>query len=52
MNHKDAIHILTEHNKWRRGQAPYDGLCPEYNFKPREIGEAIDYAIAGLEAQK
>lgn len=46
---REAITILTEFNKWRRGEHPYDGETPEtYRgcpYLPKEIGEAIDVAI-------
>ena len=45
MTRDKAIHILTDHNKWRRGQPPYDGLTPEYKMNVKELGEAIDYAV-------
>lgn len=55
MNLAKAMDILTEHNKWRRGEPPYDTIPPVDHATPKEIGEAIDVAIeemhriAGLE---
>lgn len=41
-----AAKVLREHNKWRRGA--YD--IPRHN--PREIGQAIDFAVAHLSRRK
>lgn len=50
MNLERCIQILTEHNKWRRGVAPYDGMPPNKmpEATPKELGEAIDFAINKL----
>lgn len=44
-----AIMICKEMQKWRRGEAPYDGEDPETHktmpFSPQEFGEAIDSLI-------
>ncbi len=49
MTLSDCITILTEHNKWRRGEGRYGGEFPSlYNVK--ELGQAIDYAISTLTA--
>jgi hypothetical protein len=44
----EVIHILTEHNMWRRGKPPYDGLPDGSEPKPKEVGEAIDFAVEEL----
>lgn len=41
MKTKEVIDTLTRYNEWRRGA---DIKQPD----PKEIGEAIDYAIKGL----
>jgi len=41
MTSKEAIEILTSHNKWRRGEV-------DYHESPELIGEAIDFAIASM----
>ena len=46
----DAIKVLTDFNKWRRGEPPYDwnedpSLMIEFPFDVKEVGEAIDEAI-------
>lgn len=43
MNIKKAIDVLKKHNKWRRGGE-------EKMQKPKEIGEAIDFAINHMES--
>lgn len=46
----DAIKILTEMQKWRRAQPPYDGDTIErYKGMPysaETFGHAIDFAIS------
>lgn len=46
MTTTEAIKILRETNKWRRGEHPYDGETPEEHrdmpYSPRVFGEAID----------
>ena len=44
MSTHEAAKILTEHNRWRRGQSPYD-QSPSSPHSPQIIGEAIDAAI-------
>jgi hypothetical protein len=47
MSPHESAKILTEHNRWRRGQAPYDSAPPpEAPHTQQVIGEAIDTAIA------
>lgn len=41
MNTTEAIEILTEYNKWRRG-------AEIKHPNPKKIGEAIDIAVAAL----
>jgi len=49
MNIDQAIEILTEHNHWRRGEPPYDDIpTADMLLKPKEIGEAIDFAVEEL----
>lgn len=43
-----ACKVLIEHNKWRRGQPPYDDIPCKESLKPKEIGEAIDIAVNEL----
>lgn len=51
MDNKKAITILSEMQKWRRAEPPYDydGEDPhKYRgipYTPKEFGEAIDHAI-------
>lgn len=43
MTTSEAIEILREMNKWRRGEPPYDGETPkDMPYSPQEFGEAID----------
>lgn len=50
MNLTKCLHILNEHNKWRRGKEPYAGLPDDPRPpEPHDIGLAIDYAIMKLE---
>lgn len=41
-----AIKIVTEFQKWRRGESPYDGDTPEthrlFDYSQKVLGEAID----------
>lgn len=42
-----AIYILTEHNKWRRFEPPYDGIPSSVDYAThKQIGEAIDFLVA------
>ena len=52
MNKQKAIKVLTDHNRWRRGEGEYSGEgtsvsapFPMRPYTPAEIGEAIDIAI-------
>ena len=49
MKLEDAINILTEMQKWRRAQPPYDGDTPETHkempYSAETFGLAIDFAI-------
>lgn len=44
-----AIMVCKEMQKWRRGEAPYDGETPKTHrampFSSHEFGEAIDSLI-------
>lgn len=43
--------MLEEHNKWRRGEKPYDGEGPVVKsapFSPRLLGQVIDEAARRL----
>lgn len=53
MKVEDAIKVLTDFNKWRRGEPPYEwnedpSLMIEFPFDVKEVGEAIDEAIRML----
>lgn len=52
MTEKLALKVLTEMNKWRRGEPPYDDVSPEryeaMPYEPSQFGEAIDVAIEVL----
>jgi len=52
----DAINILTEMQKWRRAQPPYDGDTPkthkEMPYSAKTFGHAIDFAIGFMEGSK
>lgn len=52
MTVREAKTILTEMQKWRRGEAPYDGETPEDHrempYSPKEFGQAIDVGIEAL----
>ncbi len=50
MTHDEAIHILTEHNMWRRGEGVYGGVGVAMPLSPEELGRAIQYAIDQLKA--
>lgn len=46
---KRAIEVLTEHNAWRRGEQPYDDIpSVDMLLKPKETGEAIDFAVRAM----
>ena len=52
----DAIRVLTEMQKWRRAQPPYDGDTPETHkdmpYSAETFGLAIDFAIGFMEVIK
>lgn len=53
MNINQCISILVEHNAWRRAQYPYDDETnAEYKISPRQLGEAIDFAVEHLHILK
>lgn len=47
--HKRFAEMLREHNKWRRGEPPYDkaGVLPP--FEPKELGVLIEEAARRIE---
>jgi len=40
-----ALEILTEHNKWRRGEGKYSEMGCGFPHTAKNIGEAIDLAV-------
>ena len=52
MTLREARGILTEMQKWRRSEPPYDGDPPsthrECPYTPREFGQAIDTGIEAI----
>ena len=55
-NLNEAINILTEMQKWRRAQPPYEGDTPEthkeMHYSAETFGLAIDFAIGFMEVIK
>ena len=49
MTRKEAIEILTEMQKRRRDEAPYDEIGVTMPYTPREFSIAIDMGIKALE---
>ena len=49
MNLERCIEILTEHNKWRRAESPYDSPYQRYPDSAKELEEAIDFAVSNLD---
>ena len=51
--HKRFAEMLREHNKWRRGEPPYDDDDPETResppFTPKELGILIEEAARRIE---
>lgn len=49
MNIKEALKILKEFQKYRRGEKPYDGETPEtykrFDYSGKPLGEALDSII-------
>jgi hypothetical protein len=45
MKTDEAIEILEEHNKWRRGDEPYETGGEGMPHNPKELGLAITHAI-------
>lgn len=45
MNEDNAIQIVEEFQKWRRGEKPYDYFPCEMPYTPKEFGEAIDILL-------
>lgn len=48
MNKQLALQILTEMQKWRRADPPYDEPERPMPYTPTQYGEALDYAIKAL----
>lgn len=53
MSVKEALKVLIEFNKWRRGDAPYGWYeepekVVEMPYNPTEVGKALDVAISVL----
>ena len=53
MTEKEALKVLVEHQKWRRGEEPYgwseDPVAVKpMPYSPKEVGEALDIAIGAL----
>lgn len=49
MNIKEALQIVKEFQKYRRGEKPYDGETPEthkrFDYSGKPLGEALDCII-------
>jgi len=45
MNRENALLIMTEMQKWRRGVEPYDEVGVKAPYSPQEFGAAIDYCL-------
>jgi hypothetical protein len=45
MKIEQAITILKEHNKWRRGTPPYDEVGNRQPYSAKDIGLAIDCVV-------
>jgi len=53
MTNEEVVRILKEYQLWRRGLPPYDfGQPVEMPLTPKELGQALDHAIAVLERQE
>ncbi|MBQ2175542.1 MAG: hypothetical protein II453_10945 [Alphaproteobacteria bacterium] len=52
--HKRLAEMLREHNKWRRGEPPYDGDEPETHKEPpftvKELGVLLEEAARRIAA--
>lgn len=49
MTKPQALNVLQEMQKWRRGEYPYDDEGGKsMPYEPEEFGEAIDVAIEEL----
>lgn len=53
MSIEEVVHILTEFNKWRRSEPPYEwnedpAMQKELPYSPKDIGLAIDEAVVML----
>lgn len=52
MNRDEAILVLTEMQKWRRGMKPYDEAGCQSPYSPRVYGLAIDYSLRWMRVQR
>lgn len=52
MTISEVADILTEHNKWRRGEGEYADAGAKCNITPKELGIAIDRAVEILRSIK
>jgi len=52
MTNQQALTILVEMQKWRRGDSPYDEWGKGMPYTPYEFGLAIDYCIETLKHSK
>jgi hypothetical protein len=48
--HKRLAEMLREHNKWRRGEPPYDSIGANPPFLPIELGVLIEEAARRIES--
>ena len=48
--HKRFAEMLREHNKWRRGEPPYDKAGALPPFEPKELGVLIEEAARRIES--
>lgn len=57
MTKEEAYKILCEFNLWRRGKGKYKWIPtvpsanPTFPYSPKEVGEALDVAIAVLKKE-
>jgi len=48
MTNSKALEIMIDHQKWRRGEAPYDKFPKRMRYTPKELGVALDVAKQAL----
>ena len=51
MTAAQAAKILTDFNKWRRGDGKYTDVISPFDVSPKDIGIAIDVAIKKLKSK-